>query len=196
MMKKKVNSEIFKMVMDRAEAQLYCWLNSGNMNLNIRDNSGDTLLHMAASHNAPEICRMLLEHNANPNAQNYAKMSPLHIAGPNVVRMLVEAGADVNKPEHLCNTPLHYFISSRYPVKIIDYMLQRGANPSAIDLYGKTPLHIAAKFGDYEIVEILLDYGASPTHMDENGWTPITIAQKMENYHLISMLDKSLNPFV
>jgi len=47
-----------------------------------------------------------------------------------------------------------------------------GADVNVKDLYGGTPLHVAARNGDREIVELLLAKGARRDARDSNGKTP------------------------
>lgn len=59
-----------------------------------------TALHMAASHNEEEICRMLIEANANLRCCDEESATPLHYAcmegSIRIVKMLFEAGEAQN----------------------------------------------------------------------------------------------------
>jgi hypothetical protein len=52
------------------------------------------------------------------------------------------------------------------------YLLERGANPNAVESDGVTPLHLAAERGNMQTVELLLAHGARINPVDSKGWTP------------------------
>ena len=87
------------------------------------------------------VARTLLSRNADVNARDYKRESPMHIAArfgrTTVVKALVEAGAD----------------------------------PKARNEDGRTALHEAARNGALETVEVLLKAGGDPTVSDEEGLT-------------------------
>lgn len=66
--------------------------------INLRDHSGQTALTFAVFNNNFEICRLLLDNNADPNAQDNIKESCLFWAirqlNNNIVQLLLERGAD------------------------------------------------------------------------------------------------------
>jgi len=65
-----------------------------------RDKRGCTLLHFAASFSRTDMARCLLEHGADPNAEDNNGFRPLHDAvsshSHEVAQMLIMAGAYVN----------------------------------------------------------------------------------------------------
>lgn len=44
------------------------------------------------------------------------------------------------------------------------------------DINGDTPLHIAARSGDYDMIAIVIQSGANPTIRNYNGYTPGDLA--------------------
>ena len=55
--------------------------------------------------------------------------------------------------------------------------LEAGADVMARDMYGDTPLHLAAANGTPENIQALLEAGADPKAINESGKTPWDFAQ-------------------
>src|SRR5207248_1421783 len=90
-----------------------------------------------------------------------------------IVRWLVEAGAPIND---LCactgsESPLWTAVTFG-ETAIVDYLLERGADPNAPAFAGATPLHAAVQSGNDHLVARLLDAGAEPERTDDGGRTP------------------------
>ena len=87
---------------------------------------------------------------------------------------LIEGGADVNRAY-----PLHDAVrnSSFQTAKVL---LNRGANPDAVDSDGDTALHEAVRLADEAenvvLVSLLLDKGADPNIRNNAGWRPLDSA--------------------
>ena len=62
------------------------------------------------------------------------------------------------------------------------------ATASPVVPYDRTPLHIAALWGDVEIVEVLLERGADPNVKDDNGQTPLHIAAQEGHVDVVRVL--------
>lgn len=58
-------------------------------------------------------------------------------------------------------TALHFAAAEMHP-RIIELLLEKGADPNVRDVEGGTPLSEAALWGRLENVEILLNHGANP----------------------------------
>lgn len=70
-----------------------------NLNINEKDNSGNTPLHYACFHNFLETADLLIKYGANINAKNNSD-----------------------------NTPLHYAIMGNADLKFINLLINKGAN--------------------------------------------------------------------
>ena len=129
----------------------------------------ETPLHEAAGRNGnPAVTAALLEAGADVHARSEeGDRTPLHRAAnanpnPAVVRLLLEAGADVNsqadfriphRGSHRGLTPLHAAARSNPAVFMI--LLAAGADPAALDEYGKTPMDYARENKALQELEVV-----------------------------------------
>jgi ankyrin repeat protein len=124
---------------------------------------GHTALHLAAAASQPEMVRILVEYDADPNIaglefdwdgrhvtaeprvtyKDAGGFTPLLFAAREgcleCARILVEAGADVNQFEPDGVTPLIMAIHNSY-YDTAKFLLENGANPSHADWWGRTAL--------------------------------------------------------
>lgn len=56
--------------------------------------------------------------------------------------------------------------------EVVEFFLEKGADPSVTNHFGWTPLHGAAANGHLECVRLLLEKGASPSPISDTGKTP------------------------
>lgn len=81
------------------------------------------------------------------------------------VQMVVRDGADVNCTDADGNSPLSVAISHDTPIRLVLFLLSRGAQVNAAGVAG-TPLQLAAAHGNSELVECLLQHGADASVVD------------------------------
>ncbi|KPJ14946.1 Transient receptor potential channel pyrexia [Papilio machaon] len=115
---------------------------------NTKNYRGFTALHLAARCSSLECVEVLLrDGNADPNAEDYDKRTPLHASicrsdrASDIIDMLVSWGAQVNKK----------------------------------DEYGYSPLHLAAMDGLTLCVETLIFLGADVTSKSKKGHTALSV---------------------
>ena len=144
-----------------------------------------TPLHRAARHRSPANVNALI--NAGADVDAGQKVEPghtaLHIAAmagaPMTVRALLEAGADISARAGWGDgfgtkeTALHLAAEHGSPATL-RVLLRAGADIDALDWYGATALHFAAKNDDYpENIRVLLDAGISVDARTTSGKTPL-----------------------
>ncbi|WP_353287613.1 ankyrin repeat domain-containing protein [Wolbachia endosymbiont (group B) of Gerris lacustris] len=121
---------------------------------------------------------------------------PLHYAAYNgnvgIVQemfelLLKESNNDINvrdgKYEY---APLHVAVYYNR-TEIVEFLLNKDANIEAKDVYGKTPLHEAAK-GKLDMVKLLCKKGANIEAKDHDDWTPLHYAVKYGNLDEVKFL--------
>lgn len=152
----------------------------------------DTLLVVASIFGRQEAVRALIRDGADVNRLcKQQQDTPLIVASLNghfaVVELLVQAGADVNKPSVWGYTPL--MGAAGTDSKIVDYLLEHGANVNAREIaQGYTPLIFACLNRSEADVRILIEHGADVDVTDKQGRSPLMIACLMNDIKIVSLL--------
>jgi uncharacterized protein len=127
---------------------------------------GFSLLHLAVFFAHPSTAQLLLDRDADVNAEadNSSHVQPLHSAAAGrsaeCVRVLLDAGADVDARQH----------------------------------GGYTALMEAALQGNEEMVRALIDAGADPTLTDDGGRNSIEFARAEGHTGVAELLDAAAGP--
>lgn len=126
----------------------------------------------AASYGGHEnIVRLLLSHGAKPNMRTGQGELSIAISSPNsakrleIFHALLQYDADLNFCDELVGLPLVQ-AAARGDERIIDTLLEKGAQVDAIDNYQKNALRAAAVYGDDKIIRKLLEHKAD---VNSNG---------------------------
>ena len=164
---------------------------------------GLTALLHAARQNSVEAARVLVDHDADPNAKNAVGISAMRIALANahwdIAKLLLDAGADPNdgaivEASRSRAYPLTRAASNR-PDRIdsLDFiraLLEAGADPHKVpetkitmqywtigEFRNDPALFIAVREADSGMIDLLVDYGARPEQsLNPDGATPFMAA--------------------
>jgi ankyrin repeat protein len=156
--------------------------------INAKTDDGNTPLHVALPH--PAVVRLLLERRADVNAVNGRDRTPLHEAAQEghlqAAKLLLDNGADVDVKDDLGQTPLHStagmsmsedvsswlgegadegedqgdVIRNAARLEIARLLLDKGAEVSAKDNDGMTPLQLAIEANRKTLADLLRERGA------------------------------------
>lgn len=144
-----------------------------------------TSLHLAADSGYADCLDLLLDKGAYVNVRNGRGQTPLHLAARSqsyeCVELLLRKGnADPNIGDCDKRTPLHAAVcKAARSYEIIEALIRYGSDVNAKDIYGYTPLHIAALNELSQCVDILIYHGADVTAKSKYGMTALgTITRK------------------
>jgi ankyrin repeat protein len=173
-------------------------LQTEGLNLDARDELGQTALTAAVEGGKVERVRFLLSAGANPNAANFLDQTPLMCVpstrrGFECARLLVDAGADLNA-RGLNDLTLLEIAIEPGEVERIEFLLEVGADPQI-----GTPVLWAVYAEDPEIVRTLLKNGADPNGALEAdgeksfegyfaGTTPLVYAAAGKSAEIVELL--------
>jgi len=120
---------------------------------------GDPILIWAIKNDDIELAKLLIEKGADVNIAGEYGKTPLIVAAEkghkDIVQLLIDRGANVAG-----NHILIWAIENNH-VDFAKLLIESGAKVNAKDIFGKTPLSMAAKKGHKDIVELLIEQGAN-----------------------------------
>lgn len=146
-----------------------------------------TPLHIASICGHPSVVDYLLEMNVDPNINTVHGLRSLHISASSsteLSELLVFGKADVMALTADKDTPLH-FACCYQQLDTIEMFLKAGADASAFNNFGVSPLHIASAYAALEGLDLeearatllLCAHGANPAQKDHHGRNSADIAR-------------------
>jgi len=157
--------------------------------INQPSNRGFTPLIGAIYSANVKTVKLLLTHNANPNAPSRSGETPLMAAvGMNllpVVELLIQKGADPNII-HTSSGQTALIIGAAYThvyPQIISRLISAGTNINTQDIYGKTALYVCVETGNDETLQILLAQRPQLDLPNNRGYTALMRAAQIGDTH-------------
>uniref|UniRef100_A0ABD2VZP1 Uncharacterized protein n=1 Tax=Trichogramma kaykai TaxID=54128 RepID=A0ABD2VZP1_9HYME len=159
-----------------------------------RDNEGQTPLHCAISHQHKRVFELLLRRDADPNLADNIGSTALQMicvfADDNDwAKMLFEISEEKNRQVQIDArglfdlTPLHLALVKKELGAVAELLLKKGATTNLVDWEGLTPLHTVCKYADDDDrVRMLIEISNEenkPVEVDARdklGRTPLHLA--------------------
>ena len=160
-------------------------------NPNYADKDGNTLLIHAAANMSPAAAGVLLQGGADPALRNKVGDDALNYAALKgslpIVQQLLARGVPVTRRQGW--QPLTYAVfGKQFPV--FNALMEKGAEPNAVNPNGATALMFAAEQGQEDMVDRLLAAGADPT-WTRNGESAVDWALKTQNTDIAEKIMKA-----
>ena len=129
--------------------------------IHARNDLEKTPLHYAVTSSRTEMIAYLIAQGADIAAADRTGMQPLHVAivqhapdRPDQIAQLLDAGAGISAQDDFGDTPLH--VAAMFgKLRILKYLIERGADPAAKNVEGLTPQELARKHRRTEAAELL-----------------------------------------
>lgn len=149
-------------------------------NLEARDETGATPLHIAVTRNMPKTVQWLLRHRAScsgTDGDGYQALTWACIKGHlQIVKILLEARASTEEVAlSTGKTPLS-LAAERGHMPVVQELLSKQAKVDQLNGDGSTALHAASHRCEVEIVAHLLERKSLVNALDNEGWTPLMYA--------------------
>ncbi|GAV64978.1 Ank_2 domain-containing protein/PGG domain-containing protein [Cephalotus follicularis] len=167
--------------------------------LSKQNQSGETVLYVAAECGLVELLEELIKHYDVDSASTKARngYDAFHIAAKQgnleVVKLLMGAIPAFSVTFDSSNTTALHTAASQGHIEVVNFLLENGSSVANIARSnGKTALHSSARNGHLEIVKLLLskDPGIAK-RKDKKGQTALHMAVKGQNVELVNELIKS-----
>ncbi|KFO92924.1 Nuclear factor NF-kappa-B p100 subunit, partial [Buceros rhinoceros silvestris] len=134
-----------------------------------QDENGDTPLHLAIIHEQTAVIKQLIEVIASIPSQQI-----------------------INISNNLQQTPLHLAVITKQP-QVVQLLLQARADPTLLDRYGNSLLHLALQAGDEEMLRTLLAHlGSAAPYLlrlpNFHGLLPVHLAVKAKSLNCLDLL--------
>lgn len=174
-------SELHLAVLGRTSHDLETLLKNDRTKVDSQDVNGRTPLLWAAWRGDTTSVVLLLKYGADINKGDRDSYTPLARASQaahlSTVQILLTANADLRATTSWGHQPIHLASENRFNGhRVVDELLEWGANPNALSIGSGTPLHNAANFGSIRTMTSLIAHGVNIDELGQNGSTAAMVA--------------------
>ncbi|KAE8385233.1 ankyrin repeat-containing domain protein [Aspergillus alliaceus] len=162
-------------------------------NINATCKDGSTAMHLAAEQGQRRIMRLLLIRRANSRTANRQGLTALQMAAGTAydeatVPLLIKSRSDMDAQNATTgNSMLHVAVEQRR-IRILLFLLERGASTNVFNKQGLNPLQLAAKTDNREALSLLLERGAKVEACSLFGSRPSHVAASAGNWVSFDLL--------
>lgn len=104
------------------------------------------------------------------------------------VQSLIEKGTDINARYGTMRDTALLSAARSNKIKVVTYLLKKGANVDIGNETGGSPLGTAVMFNHLAVAKALIDAGANVNHLDQFGQPPLLIASKARHPDAVKLL--------
>lgn len=166
------------------------FLKRGGVDVNKRDESGNTPLIYVCMKSARDLAKLLLDSGADVNLGNQKNRMPIHFAGEagnfQIISMLIDAGADVNCTDNDGVTPLMLLARNGKTDAALQLLKVPEIDIGIKDNEGRMAIDYATSAGLRELVKALSQ--ADGAHADTYGNTTLHHACWKEQSEVVKVL--------
>lgn len=190
-MDRDISAAALVLAVEKGNVQTVKTLLALEIDINCKDDLGQTALHRATRCKDESMVRLLLKDGADVECKDDDHRTPwsanLRCKNPDILQILLDAGADPSTCGQQGVSEL-YKAAKDGDTEIVKYMLKSGTNPSIQTQYGWAPLHWAASYGHVDCVKLLLEAGAEPNTVSDQRVTPLDLATQADQGIVIKLL--------
>jgi ankyrin repeat protein len=167
-------------------------LHSHNADITARDDFGNSALHISLSHHKIENAEFLMRLNHPLNVVNFEGVTLPMIASEigdlSLLEYLITQGINPKILDLKQRSILHYAIKNRQIEIILFILKEQLVDPTTVDIFEVSALHLAAASGSEFIVTEILKYDYHHLNCTKCGFSPLHIALKHGVYDVIKIL--------
>lgn len=162
--------------------------------IGVKGNSGFTPLHESASLGSFKTLKYLVLKGADLNVVNDYGYTPLEsTSNGKKIAFLIQNGAMIRKNDML--GALFSEAAESGNLRVMQKLLNTGANVNSKGLESNTALHRAAALGDISLVKFLIEHKAEPNLYNRFNKSPLDISKNFKVFSLIYNYGGKLNSF-
>jgi ankyrin repeat protein len=191
---KNLATPLFDAISSPQPLNMIALLLEAGANADIPDSDGKIPLHTAAESAPVSVIHQLIEATGNPNRPDARGYQPLHRACEkntvDAVQAILFERVAVFSSCMDGDTCLHIATARTDSTAVADYLLTTEAAQlvNAVNLNGRSPLHLAVLHKHEDLVNKMLDAGAHINLPDTQGFTPLHEAAEANNLHMAQLL--------
>ncbi len=175
-----------------------------SVNLRLNPHTGETLLHIAASHGAIRSLRFLIGKGGDLKMVTTQGLTPFDYAlltGELNVAYAISKEIEIDLKKKLHDGSSYFHVASNqanramiaFLATISSSMKETITALNAPDSSGNTPLHLSAKLGDRQSAQLLILLGANPSLKNNDQQTAFDLVQSAEMKRMMLNFSTTLN---